>query len=95
MNDILVALLAFNILSQVLDFYTTHRIVKEGKGYEANPAVRWFIDQLGLTVGLAVPKAIGIALSVWLYSIGGTIYLAVLAAIFIYVLANNFKVLNK
>ena len=50
------ALLAFLILLQIVDVFTTRRILLAG-GRELNPVMRWLVRKLGLMPSLITSKA--------------------------------------
>jgi hypothetical protein len=75
------------------DFYTTYKIIKTGKGYEANPLVAKAIKELGLEVGLGFVKVFCIVIGFFLMPYWHA--LAVLNALYLWVVFNNYKVLTK
>jgi hypothetical protein len=46
------------VLLQVLDIYSTQKVLRNGTGKEDNPVMRWFIGTLGIAVGLSLPKLV-------------------------------------
>lgn len=43
---------------QIADVGSTAYAIKRGIGHEANPVMVWLIDQLGLVIGLLLPKIV-------------------------------------
>jgi hypothetical protein len=80
---------------QIFDYVSTIKALESGKGIEANPLVRWFMDKLGTRQGLAALKALGIAVAFFLYSTGSIIGIGLLVALYGYVVFNNFRIYNK
>lgn len=91
MNEL--ALLVYVVL-QLLDAYTTHTALGQGKR-EANPIMRKVFEELGVTEGLVLTKFIGIAIGVMLYEQGVYYALYALTAIYAAVVINNFKHMEK
>ena len=89
-------LLAIFIVLQASDFYTTYTILKNGKGYEANPILRWIFDKIGYVAGLAIVKGLCIAVGVYAVQFSNSFYIFVPAiALYIWVVRNNYKVMTK
>ena len=89
-------LLAVFIALQAGDFYTTYTILKTGKGYEANPILRWVFDKIGYTIGLIIVKGLAIALGIYAAQFWNGFYILVPAiALYTWVVWNNYKVLTK
>ena len=89
-------LLIFFIALQAGDFYTTYIILKTGKGYEANPILRWVFDKIGYTAGLAIFKGLAVAVGVYAAQFWNGYYvLAPMTALYAWVVYNNYKVLTK
>ena len=86
-------LLVIFIILQCLDLYTTYTIIKTGKGYEANPFLAWIFDRIGYVAGLLIFK--GIAIAIGFFLLPYWYALAVLNALYLWVVYNNYKVLNK
>jgi hypothetical protein len=86
-------LLVIFIALQAGDFYTTYTILKTGKGYEANPILAWVFSKIGYPTGLVVFKGlcivIGFLLMPYWYA------LALLNALYLWVVWNNYKVMTK
>jgi len=85
-------LLAIFIALQCGDFYTTYTIIKTGKGHEANPILATLMAKFDMAGVLAFFKLgailIGIMLMPYWYA------LALLDALYIWVVYNNYKVLK-
>lgn len=77
---------------QIFDYVSTIKALESGKGVEANPLVRWFMDKMGTRQGLAALKGAGIAVAFYLYSIQSVIGLGVLTALYGYIVVNNFRI---
>lgn len=77
---------------QIFDYVSTVKALESGKGVEANPLVKWFMDKMGVRQGLAVLKGVGIAAAFYLYSIQSVIGLGVLIALYGYIVVNNFRI---
>jgi hypothetical protein len=89
-------LLAVFIALQAGDFYTTYTILKNGKGYEANPILRWVFDRIGYVTGLTIFKGLAIAVGVYAAQFWNGYYVLVPAvALYAWVVYNNYKVLIK
>lgn len=88
------------IVLNVLDAVPTIKVISEGKGKEANPVMRFLIEQLGVKAALIGTKALVIG---WLiYSINtygitnSTVYSLIgLNLLYLYTVISNFKVLRK
>ena len=88
-------LLAIFIALQAGDFYTTYTILKTGKGYEANPILRWVFDKIGYVTGLTIVKGLAIAVGVYAAQFWNGYYvLAPMVALYTWVVWNNFNVLK-
>ena len=89
-------LLAIFIALQCGDFYTTYTILKTGKGYEANPILRWVFDKIGYVTGLVIFKCLAVAVGVYAAQFWNGYYvLAPMVALYTWVVYNNYKVLTK
>jgi hypothetical protein len=89
-------LLAIFIALQCGDFYTTYTILKTGKGYEANPILRWIFDKIGYVTGLVIFKCLAIAVGVYAAQFWNGYYVLIPAvALYTWVVYNNYKVLTK
>ena len=88
-NGLLFALFVF---LQCADFYTTYTIIKSGKGHEANPILAWIFDKIGFDIGLGIFKGLCIVIGIFLLNVWYA--LAILDALYIWVLFNNYKVLK-
>ena len=87
-------LLAFLILLQYADGYTTYKILGNG-GRELNPILAKAFDHFGVLPSLVVIKAMCVGLGVWLYLSQQTEILAVLCALYVAVVGNNYRQMNK
>lgn len=98
MNNFNIIPLIILIVLQVMDGYSTYRIISEGKGHEANPMVAFMIDKLGLASGLNITKAAVIGLLVYCslssVSIVLTTALFVLVVLYSIIVAHNFSILR-
>jgi len=79
---------------QMCDGYSTKSLIDAGVASEANPLMSLFIKHLGTFAGLAVPKAVLLALACtfllpfpWL--------LGAVCAVYVVVVANNFRLMRK
>lgn len=88
-------LLAIFIALQCGDFYTTYTILKTGKGYEANPILRWVFDKIGYVTGLAIFKGLAVIIGVYAASFWNGFYILIpTIALYTWVVYNNYKVLK-
>jgi len=78
----------FTIL-QVLDVWTTHRILSAG-GRELNPVMDWLFKRLGVLPGLIIVKTVVVAL-IWFYLISHPVFVAALCIFYVAVVIHNFK----
>jgi hypothetical protein len=89
-------LLAIFIALQAGDFYTTYTILKNRKGYEANPILRWVFDKIGYVAGLAIFKGLAVAVGVYAAQFWNGYYVLIpCIALYAWVVYNNYKVLTK
>jgi hypothetical protein len=88
----IITLTVILVALQILDYVSTIKALESGKGVEANPLVKWFMDKMGVRQGLAVLKGVGIAVAFYLYSIQSVIGLAVLLVFYGYIVINNFRI---
>ena len=88
-NGLLLTLFA---LLQLCDFYTTYAIIKSGKGHEANPILAKLFDKIGYVQGLTIAKLLAIVVGFFLLPYW--YILAILDALYIWVVINNYKVLK-
>lgn len=58
-------LFAALVIAQVLDAYTTIEALKRPGNYEANPALKWLMDKIGVKEALLLVKVASCAI-VWL-----------------------------
>ena len=87
MDIVLILLIIFTVL-QILDVYTTYKILSNG-GRELNPLVRWVIEKVGLVLGISSLKVILVAcltviwynnmLPVWAMVVADVVYAGVIA----------------
>lgn len=89
-NGILFALF---VLLQCGDLYTTYTIIKTGKGHEANPFLATLMAKLDMAGVLLFFKVGAIIIGIFLSPYW--IALALLDALYIWVVYNNYKVLTK
>ena len=87
-------LLITYIALQLLDFWTTHTIIKKG-GYERNPLILWLMQRIGNTKALVVYKIIGILAGILVYSTGYLWAMALITGFMFIVIVNNIIVLNR
>lgn len=84
----------FLTLLQLFDGWTTYRILKLG-GYEQNALLRKVIERIGAYPALAGAKAIAIVL-IWVLAwFKADIALVALAVAYIWIAANNWRVLVR
>lgn len=93
-------LIVLLIVLNGFDAYTTIKVTSEGKGKEANPIMRFLIDKLGVYAALIGTKVLVIGWMIWhinTYNIyGASIYsMIAINLLYLYVVINNFKVLNR
>jgi len=72
----IVALLFIFILLQIADSLTTVHILKQG-GREANPALAWLFDKVGMIPSLVVMKLLAIGAVTWAWNLWITVALCV------------------
>jgi hypothetical protein len=89
-NGLLFTLFA---LLQCIDLYTTYTILKTGKGYEANPVLAWVFSKIGYPTGLVVIK--GLCVIIGFFLLPYWYALALLNALYLWVIWNNYKVMIK
>jgi Domain of unknown function (DUF5658) len=53
------------VLLQLLDIYSTAKVLRSGRGRESNPIMVWFMATLGIAVGLALPKLVVFAAAMY------------------------------
>ncbi len=82
-------LLIFFAVLQILDGYTTYTAVTGGKGREANGLLAFLFKKAGLVPVMLVK---GIAL-VYVASLVEQPYLIGICAIYVFIVANNFRVI--
>jgi hypothetical protein len=88
-------LLAIFIALQCGDFYTTYTILKTGKGYEANPILKWVFDKIGYVTGLVIFKCLAVAVGVYAAQFWNGYYVLIpMVALYTWVVWNNFNVLK-
>ena len=89
-------LLAIFIALQAGDFYTTYTIIKTGKGYEANPILRWVFDRIGYVASLAIFKGLAVVIGIALVQYWNSFYFFIpCIALYTWVVWNNYKVMTK
>lgn len=84
----LIALLIVCIVLQILDGWSTMRVLDHG-GRELNGVVAWLMNKLGREHGIIVAKALAVLLGIVLVIYKQPIPLAVLDAIYVAVVINN------
>lgn len=87
-------LLGFLLLCQLIDFYSTWRVIRSGVGVEANPVVHWLMDRMGVNAALAVAKLAVSAIAVYLYLTDATGWLVATSLMYAAVALNNWKVMH-
>ena len=95
------ALIVAVVALQVLDGWTTYKVLRSGKGTEANPVVRKVIERLGVYPGLMAVKGGAIVCvivarqyGVWVGDVA--IYVLALAVVlYVVVVAQNWKVMKS
>ena len=84
---------------QFLDLLTTHYALRAGIGTEANPVLRKLFDRFGHEPVLLVTKGAFIALLVWavphIEAAGYQPALWAIAALYVWVVVNNLRVIFK
>ncbi|WP_440030312.1 DUF5658 family protein [Chromobacterium amazonense] len=88
-----VALIALCVLLQLLDVATTWHVIRRGIGREANPLLRAVMARMGILPSLLLTKCLLLAACWWLRPPWPAY--ALLAAIYLPVLINNFKVIQQ
>ena len=87
------------VLLQLVDGWSTYKVLRKRLGREANPVVEELMDFFGLRGGLAVAKGGAIGLVVGAYAFGlldnliGKLALFILAVMYLAIVANNLKIL--
>jgi len=89
------ALLVLAIALQIADSVTTYTALKNPKLGEGNPAVRWIIARVGLLAAMALKTALGVGIAAALYAIGSELWMAVVCAIYAFVVVNNVRLLRR
>ena len=75
------------LLLQVLDGYSTYRILRNG-GVEYNPVLRWLITKLGVVATMVITKSFVAAVAVGLFIIhSDAVYLGVV--LYLAIVGNN------
>ena len=87
-------LLAFYLLLQAGDFWTTQKVLSQG-GTEANPIVAEAMEFLGTTEALVVVKGLGAIAGVIIWYYNQTVMLALLTALYAYVVFDNYGQIEK
>ena len=85
---------AWLLVLQVLDAFTTHRILQKG-GVELNPVLSYLFSKFGAVRVLFLSKAIIMSLIGYLYANEQATILAILAVVYTLVVANNWREMEK
>ncbi len=87
-------LLTVYLLLQVGDFWTTTKVLSQG-GTEANPVVAKAMEVLGTTEALVLLKGLGAIAGVIIWYYDQTVMLALLTALYAYVVFDNYGQIQK
>ena len=79
------------IALQGADMTSTLGALRRG-GREVNPVVAWLMRRIGQVPALIVAKSVGVALAVWLWTLGAALELWALAVLYLLVVAHNLRV---
>lgn len=90
-------LIVLLIVLNGFDAYTTIKVISEGRGKEANPVMRFLIEKVGVYAALIGTKVLVIGWMIWyINTYGASIYILIaINLLYLYVVINNFKVLNR
>ena len=86
MNFILLCLI---VVQQVLDLLSTEYALRKGLAAEGNPVLRRLMDSLGIIPTLLLTKGLTVGLAYYLWAIGSTFWLSILAIGYSVVVLNN------
>lgn len=81
-------------LLQVLDVYSTKRLLDANAAHEANIVMAFLVKKLGTLAGLALPKMAALVL-LYLYAMQYPNGLFALVAVYVAVVVNNFTLMRK
>ncbi len=100
MNTLLGFLIVAFFLLNILDVYSTLKVLKNPNYSEGNPILAFLMDKLGKTAGIVVPKLIIVGLLIWAlnkYGINDNLIapLVVVNLIHLYAVITNFKNLKN
>lgn len=87
-------LLVVYLLLQVGDFWTTQKVLSQG-GTEVNPIVAKAMEFLGITEALVLFKGLGAVAGVVIWHYDQTVMLALLTALYAYVVFDNYGQIRK
>ncbi len=87
-------LLTVYLLLQVGDWWTTTKVLSQG-GTEANPVVAKAMEVLGTTEALVLLKGLGAIAGVVIWYYNQTVMLAMLTALYAYVVFDNYGQIEK
>ncbi len=94
-----VILMCIIISLQVLDIVSTYQVITSGKGTEANKAMKWLMDRIGLIPALVVSKAVFIGILVAACLIYPSMYLTIalffVVGGYILLVINNLSIKEK
>jgi len=79
---------------QMCDVYSTKRLLDASVAHEANPVMRFMIEKVGTVAGLILPKLVVLALA-YAFLMQLPAILAALCAVYVVVVANNFRLVRK
>lgn len=89
-------LLALFVVVQVGDGVSTWLALRSSAGREGNPAASWLINRIGLVPSILILKSVAIALGVAATGVpGGGYFLAVLIALFAWVVWHNLSIVFR
>ena len=100
MNTLLGFLIIAFFLLNILDVYSTLKVLKDDNYKEGNPILAFLMDKFGKTAGIVIPKLIIIGLLIWALNTDGItdnllVPLVVINLIHLYAVVMNFKHLRK
>lgn len=84
----------FVVLLQIADLLTTHAALKLTEVEEKNPIARWLMVRLGVPGGLLLLKGVGIGAAAALWLADADLVLLGLAVLYVYVVWQNWSVIN-
>ena len=100
MNTLLGFLIVAFFLLNILDVYSTLKVLKDVNYKEGNPILAFLMDKFGKTLGIVIPKLIIVGLLIWALNTDGITDnllapLVVVNLIHLYAVVNNFMNLRK